>query len=121
MTARSVPAAPLLAGLFLAAATLLCSLAPAQAQTTMTAREALYSDYYRAVAAYERCRKGKLTKEGHAAIARYVERQGASEIGTKRLILIQQAKRDIREAGCDSPLATSALVRFDAELQPQLP
>lgn len=95
---------------------------PAAAQTTtMDSREAVYSDYYRAVAAHERCRKSKLSAEAHAAIARYAERQGASEIGTKRLLLIQQAKKDIRAAGCNSPLAAEALARFDSELRPLIP
>lgn len=113
-----------LAALLLAAAALLAAL-PAQAQAansgTMTAREALYSDYYKAVAAHERCRKVTLSEEAQAAIARYVERQGASEIGTKRLMLIEKAREAIRDAGCDSALAMTALARFDAELQPQIP
>lgn len=108
--------------LLLAAAGLLVAAGPADAQSgSMTAREALYSDYYRAVAAHERCRKTKLSEEALSAITRYVERQGASEIGTKRLMLIEHAKKDVRAAGCDSPLAISALARFDAELRPQIP
>ena len=87
----------------------------------MAAREAQYSAYHRAIAAHERCRKTHLDEEAHAAVARYIERQGASRIGTKRLMLIQQAKKDIRAAGCDSALAQEALARFDAELQPQIP
>lgn len=115
--------APALAALLAAGA---ANPAPARAQDaspdpSMSAREAVYLDYYRAVAAQERCRKVNLTQDAHAAIARYVERQGASKIGTRRLMLIQQAKKDIRAAGCDSALAAEALARFDKELQPQIP
>lgn len=116
---------PLPAALPFALVFLLAAAGPApvaaQDDPSMSAREAVYLDYYRAVAAHERCRKTHLPADAHAAIARYVERQGASKIGTKRLMLIQQAKKDIRAAGCDSPLAAEALARFDAELGPQIP
>lgn len=128
MLPRLYPALLRPAHLLLAAAVMTASVAtlaaaaPAAAETAaMTPREELYSDYYRAVAAYERCRHGTLSEADHAAIARYVERQGAGEIGTRRLMLIEQAKEDIREAGCDSLLAASALSRFDGELAPLMP
>lgn len=114
----------LLAACLLAAGLLAASGAalPAAAQTmTMESREAAYLDTYRSVAAYERCRKGSLTADQHAAIARHAERQGGSGIGTKRLLLIQQAKQDIRAAGCNSAQAAQALARFDREVAPAIP
>ncbi|SMF38695.1 hypothetical protein SAMN06265365_102403 [Tistlia consotensis] len=114
-------AAVLLAAVLVAAGALPPAAAPARAESSLAAKEAVYTDYYRAVAAYGQCRKKHLGQAAHDAIAHYVEQQGMSEIGTKRLLLIQQAKDDIRAAGCNSPLATEALQRFDRELAPLLP
>jgi len=99
------------------------SLAPgAGAQDSV---EATYSNYHRAIRAYELCNNRRFDQAEHEKFSTYIDQRIDDSISVgRRLSLIQQAKIEIRDLidkkGCDSSEVQDALSLFSSELQPVL-
>ena len=89
-----------------------------------TENEATYMRYHTAIRVAERCNRVEFTDEQHSAMAAYISDQINHDIGTKRLRLIGEAKRnadEITSGGCANAEAQEMMSIFETELEPTLP
>jgi hypothetical protein len=89
------------------------------------ATETTYSNYHRAIRAYELCEDRSFDQAEHEKMSIYIDQQIADSLSVgRRLTLIESAKADARDLvsryGCDSERVQESLSLFSSELQPAL-
>jgi hypothetical protein len=89
------------------------------------ASEEIYSNYHRAIRAYELCNDRSFDQAEHEKMSIYIDQKIHDSLSVgRRLTLIEQAKAEARDLvdryGCDSERVQELLTLFSRELQPTL-